>query len=370
MADTEGITSKTECAEETVEEDKESTSEGEDTEIIDTEEEEAVHTYPSRYRKLAVKGQLLKIEKLKYEFNLCLNKWRKQCNRLRILITDKTDLEVIKFERGILEDLMGDLRAVFNLIDVNEDSCEDFHNFHKECSDRLDFFEMEHHSLIRTVCDNISEKEQEACEINTRFSIGSQLSHSRSSRHFRSSHHSRSSRHSHSSRHSSRCSSHSSHSSNSSVETLMEAAALKAKLKFIDIEAKTSADLEKIKTLKAIEIARAKLETLDEIDGTDIASVLKDMKIIKSEVISPISLTDIPNTLEFNELNSEAPQIVHSFEPHFYTDVSATQVKSHVNSESFIEQSVSNTSSTTSVTLHQVFLLNLYAGKVSFRQIL
>lgn len=131
----------------------------------------------------------------------------------------------------------------------------------------------------------------------------------------------------------------------------MEAAALKAKLKFIDIEAKTSADLEKIKTLKAIEIARAKLETLDEIDGTDNASVLKDMKIIKSEMISPILLTDIPNTLEFNELNSEAPQIVHSFEPHFYTDVSATQVKSHLNSESFIEQSVSNTSSTTSVTL-------------------
>lgn len=144
MADTEGITSKTECAEETleedkqpecaretVEEDKESTSEGEDTEITDTEEEETVHTYPSRYRKLTVKGQLVKIEKT-YEFNLCLNKWRKQCNRLRILITDKTDLEVIKFERGILEDLMGDLRAVFNLIDVNENSCEDFHNFHKE----------------------------------------------------------------------------------------------------------------------------------------------------------------------------------------------------------------------------------------------
>lgn len=258
---------------------------------------------------------------------------------------------MIKFERGILENLMGDLRAVVNLIDVNEDSCEDFHNFHKECSDRLDFFEMEHHSLIRTVCDNISEKEQEACEIHTRLSIGSQLSHFRSSRHSRSSHHSRSSRHSHSSRPSSRCSSHSSHSSSSSVETLMEAAALKAKLKFIDIEAKTSADLEKIKTLKAIEIARAKLETLDEIDGTGNASVLNDMKIIKSEVISPNSLTDIPNTLEFNELNSEVPQIVHSFEPHFYTDVSATQVKSHVNSESFFEQSVSNTSFATSVTL-------------------
>lgn len=44
---------------------KESTSEGEDTEITDTEEEETVHTYPSRYRKLTVKAQLLKIEKLK-----------------------------------------------------------------------------------------------------------------------------------------------------------------------------------------------------------------------------------------------------------------------------------------------------------------
>lgn len=158
--------------------------------------------------------------------------------------------------------------------------------------------------LMLTVCDNISKKEQEACEINTRLSTGSQLSHSRSSRHSRSSHHSRSSRHSHSSRHSSRCSCHSSHSSNSSVETLIEAAALKAKLKFIDIEAKTSAELEKIKTPTAIEIALAKLETLDEIDWTDNASVLNDMKIINSEVISPISLTDIPDILEFNELNS------------------------------------------------------------------
>lgn len=135
-----------------------------------------MHTYPSRYGTLTEKGQLLKMEKLEYEFNLCLNKLRKQCNRLRILNTDKTDLEVIKFEIGILEDLMDDLRHVFNLIVVNDDSCEDFHNFHKECSERLDLFEMEHHSLIKTVCDNISEKEQEPWEMNTRLYTGSQHS--------------------------------------------------------------------------------------------------------------------------------------------------------------------------------------------------
>lgn len=60
-----------ECAKETVEEDKESTSEGIYTKPTDTEEGETVHTYPSRYRKWTVKGQLFKIEKRKYEFNLC-----------------------------------------------------------------------------------------------------------------------------------------------------------------------------------------------------------------------------------------------------------------------------------------------------------
>lgn len=87
-------------------------------------------------------------------------------------------------------------------------------------------------------------------------------------------------------------------------------------------------------------------------------------------MISPISLNDITNTLEFDELNSEVPQIVHSFEPHFYTDVSATQVKLHVNFESFIEQSVTIQVLQQLLHYHQVFQLNLYAGKVPFHQIL
>lgn len=75
------------------------------------------------------------------------------------MIIDKIDFEVIKFERGIFEDLMGDLWVVFNFIDVNEDFCEDFYNFYKECFERLYFFEMEYYFLIRIVCDNIFEKE-------------------------------------------------------------------------------------------------------------------------------------------------------------------------------------------------------------------
>lgn len=66
-----------ECVEEIVEDDKEFINEDEDIEIIDIEEEEIVYIYFLCYRKLIVKGLLLKIEKFKYEFNLCFNKWRK-----------------------------------------------------------------------------------------------------------------------------------------------------------------------------------------------------------------------------------------------------------------------------------------------------
>lgn len=50
------------------------------------------------------KGQLLKIETLNSEFKTSVNKWRKQSNRVMVLITDKSsDLEVLRFERKIFE---------------------------------------------------------------------------------------------------------------------------------------------------------------------------------------------------------------------------------------------------------------------------
>jgi hypothetical protein len=60
----------------------------------------------------------------------------------------------------------------------------------------------------------------------------------------------------------------------------MEAAALKAKLKFIALEHKTSADLEKIKTMKEIEMAHAKLKVLNSVEEEEESLALKEIQNI------------------------------------------------------------------------------------------
>ena len=44
---------------------------------------------------------------------------------------------------------------------------------------------------------------------------------------------------------------------------MVEAVALKAKLKYIDVEAKHKADLERIRTQRQIDVAQAKLDVLE-----------------------------------------------------------------------------------------------------------
>ncbi|WAR06871.1 hypothetical protein MAR_016829, partial [Mya arenaria] len=55
----------------------------------------------------------------------------------------------------------------------------------------------------------------------------------------------------------------SSHSSATKVSVAAEAASLKAKLKYIDIESKMKADLERLETIKQLEVVSAKAEVLD-----------------------------------------------------------------------------------------------------------
>lgn len=86
------------------------------------------------------------------------------------------------------------------------------------------------------------------------------------------------------------------------MDTLIEVATLKTKLKFIDIQAKMNADLEKMKTIKSLEMARAKLETLDALQGKDNSAVFQDVNnnLVKSDdnssVIDMSIKTEIPKT--------------------------------------------------------------------------
>ena len=65
-------------------------------------------------------------------------------------------------------------------------------------------------------------------------------------------------------------------SSSRRSEAAAEAAALRAKLKFIDLEAKTKAELEKLQTLKQIDMAEAKFGAFEVFDEQKKVS-LKDI---------------------------------------------------------------------------------------------
>ena len=58
-------------------------------------------------------------------------------------------------------------------------------------------------------------------------------------------------------------SSHSSHTSKKSIDTLVEVAALKGKLQYMDKEAKQRTELDRVKTEMKLQIAQAKLEALE-----------------------------------------------------------------------------------------------------------
>jgi hypothetical protein len=51
---------------------------------------------------------------------------------------------------------------------------------------------------------------------------------------------------------------------------MIKAAALKAKLKYIDWDAKAKADLEKVKTLQKLHVEEAKIEAIQSIENTDV----------------------------------------------------------------------------------------------------
>jgi hypothetical protein len=94
----------------------------------------------------------------------------------------------------------------------------------------------------------------------------------------------------------------------------MEVAALKAKLKFIDLEHKTSANLEKIKTMKEIEMAHAKLKVLNSVEEEEDSLALKEIQNIpKLDVVDfTTQYVDMQSCSdkELNTLNPYASEFI------------------------------------------------------------
>ena len=86
-------------------------------------------------------------------------------------------------------------------------------------------------------------------------------------------------------------SSHSSHTSKKSIDTLVEVAALKVKLQYMDKEAKQRTELDRVRTEMKLQIAQAKLEARDSADekgqlAPEVDTNHKVQNFLKSQVVN------------------------------------------------------------------------------------
>ena len=124
----------------------------------------------------------------------------------------------------------------------------------EEFQGKYDGIANDDHTVLRNITSCLQDLEFDSASRNS-----SRTSRSRSLRTSRSSHLSRTSR--------------------KSTEAMVEVAALKAKLKYIDVEAKHKVDLERIKTQRQIDVAQAKLDVLESTQDSNL-----NMEELPSEV--------------------------------------------------------------------------------------
>ena len=188
------------------------------------------------------KGFHWKLENLAKDFTTNITQWRKQANEIQVLLSDSKDTQEIRNVQNILMDTMSRLKATYStkdahFTDSNGKATEGTRTL-EEFQGKYDEIANDHHTVLRNITYCLQDLEFDSASRNS-----SRTSRSRSSRTSRSSYLSRTSR--------------------KSTEAMVEAAALKAKLKYIDVKAKHKVDLERIRMQLQIDVAQAKLDVLE-----------------------------------------------------------------------------------------------------------
>lgn len=191
----------------------------------------------ARTHKLTDKGLQYERELRERNFKAAVSSWRTSINKMSILLSDFDDIDKIREGRDKIEKSLTDVNLVFNRV-------KELHNpdepVNESISALLENLEIEHQQIMSRIADRI-------CEIRAEGSTVSRVSLS-SSR--------------------SKSSTVSKRSSTSAVSkrsnVAMAAAVLRTKLKYIDVEAKSKAEHERVVTQRKLEIAQVKLEYLED----------------------------------------------------------------------------------------------------------
>ena len=212
----------------------------------------------SSAHKMTDKGFHWKLENLAKDFTATITQWRKQANEIQVLLSDSKDTQEIRNGRNMLMVIMSRFEATYSTIDAhftdrNGKAAEGTRTL-EEFQGKYDGIANDHHTVLRNITSCLQDLEFDSASRNS-----SRTLRSRSSRTSWSSHLSRTSR--------------------KSTEAIIEVAALKAKLKYIDVKAKHWADLEKIKMQRQIDVAQAKLDVLESTQDSNL-----NMEELPSEV--------------------------------------------------------------------------------------
>lgn len=185
----------------------------------------------SRERQKTEKGRQYQIELYNKTFKQGVSNWRTCVGLVTKAMSDETDVNVIRESRSKLESAHNTVSVAFSkLVDV----CDEDHQMVTCITATFENLEQDFQNLMCKIADRIVDLDDN--NFDRRSHISRRSSRSGSSRTSKSS--------------------AQSYQSKATVET----AALKAKLKYMDAENKAKLELEKLVTLRKLEVAQAKVE--------------------------------------------------------------------------------------------------------------
>lgn len=186
-----------------------------------------------RERNLTERGLAFRISFHENNFKTALSTWRLKSSKVSVLMSDCQDADILREHRGLVENALQELiMKVHQLKAVKDDVLTE--------TEKLEQVESDHLRLMQDISECIREIESQ------RYEVRSNASSIKSAR-------SKSSR----------------SSEKSDISKISDAAArraaLQTKLKYIDVESKFKAELQKIRTIKKMEIAGAEQAALEEV---------------------------------------------------------------------------------------------------------
>ncbi|CAG2223322.1 unnamed protein product [Mytilus edulis] len=210
----------------------------------------------TRQRGLTDKGFLWQVDTLQKNFRKAVSSWKSWSNKIEVQLSDTKDTNIIREHRNILVENMNHLTSVYkqlsNLIENESES----HGHSELISDteifkRYETCENYHADLMKRITTRVQEIDRDNVETRGSYTCKSRSSHSS---HFHRS------------------------SASQRSQTASRAADLKAKLKYIEIEAKAKLKLERIQTIRELEATEAKLDVIDKASqGSDLDELKKSL---------------------------------------------------------------------------------------------